>query len=205
MKPEGLVKQEHILEAAIKRFSHFGISKTTLTEIAEDLAISKPSLFYYFTDKNGLIAEVAKKIINEFLEKFENKLQSSSSVEAGLLSLVEVKRNHFKKYFLLAIQADGVDQLKVSNNLSEVYGEARKKTISLMSCLFKKGIEQGELKPMEVERTSVLIIDVLSSLDGCMKDKRFIPNINDFDAFFNKQEEVLKMLLNGLKSNTWKN
>lgn len=45
-------KREQIIEGAIKRFSHFGINKTTMNDIAEDLAVSKPSLYYYFPIKN---------------------------------------------------------------------------------------------------------------------------------------------------------
>ncbi|RYZ16531.1 MAG: TetR family transcriptional regulator, partial [Chitinophagaceae bacterium] len=33
-------KRESILEAAIRRFAHFGVSKTTMNEIAADLSIS---------------------------------------------------------------------------------------------------------------------------------------------------------------------
>ena len=68
MKVDGNIKLDHILEAAIKRFSHFGVNKTTMTEIADDLAISKPALFYYFQDKNSLIAAVAEKLRDEFLD-----------------------------------------------------------------------------------------------------------------------------------------
>lgn len=43
-----------ILEAARKRFAHFGISKTTMNEIAADIGMSKASLYYYFPDKEKL-------------------------------------------------------------------------------------------------------------------------------------------------------
>jgi AcrR family transcriptional regulator len=46
-------KRDVIIEGAIKRFIHYGINKTTMNEIAEDLSVSKPSLYYYFPDKNS--------------------------------------------------------------------------------------------------------------------------------------------------------
>ena len=56
-------KRGLILDGAIKRFSHFGINKTTMAEIAEDLSVTKPALYYYFPDKQSIIVAVADKII----------------------------------------------------------------------------------------------------------------------------------------------
>ncbi len=44
MKPEVNDKLDAIIEAAIRRFSHFGIQKTNMTEIADDVALSKQAL-----------------------------------------------------------------------------------------------------------------------------------------------------------------
>ncbi|MDB5246882.1 MAG: hypothetical protein JWQ40_1276 [Segetibacter sp.] len=199
MKAEGSVKQEHILEAAIRRFSHFGINKTTLTEIADDLDISKPSLFYYFNDKNSLIAAVVGKIVNEFLVGFEAALQSAGSVEEGLLSLVEVKREYFRKYSLLAMQGDSVDMSKTSAAIITVFEQARTKSVALLSGLLQKGIEEGVLKPMDTKRTSNTLLDTLSAFEYCMKVRKSIPDLQEMEEIFDKQKDVLQMFLNGLK------
>ena len=62
-------KREVILEKAILRFSHFGIQKTTMNEIADDLSMSKPSMYYYFPDKSALILAVVERIIAEYQER----------------------------------------------------------------------------------------------------------------------------------------
>src|SRR6187431_1062469 len=56
-------KKNLIIEAAQKRFAHFGVGKTTMNEIADDLSLSKASLYYYFPDKLNLYAAVLQKII----------------------------------------------------------------------------------------------------------------------------------------------
>jgi TetR/AcrR family transcriptional repressor of mexJK operon len=199
MKPDGSIKQEHILEAAIKRFSHFGISKTTLSEIADDLAISKPSLFYYFADKNGLVTAVAKKIVNEFVDQLEVALKAAPCVEDGLLRLVELKRDFYKKYFLLAVQGEGVDLAKVSPELTAVYQQAQKKTIVLLALLLQKEIEKGKVKPLNSRETSLILLDTLAAFEQCVKYQKRIPELSDFDELFNRQKEVLHMIVNGLK------
>ncbi|MEO5967356.1 MAG: TetR/AcrR family transcriptional regulator, partial [Ferruginibacter sp.] len=55
-------KKEAILEAAYKRFAHYGVNKSTMEEIASDLNISKASLYYYFPDKLTIYAEVLQSL-----------------------------------------------------------------------------------------------------------------------------------------------
>ena len=55
---ERMERREHILEAAVRRFAHFGVQKTTMTEIADDLGMSKEALFYYCTDKHSVTRAV---------------------------------------------------------------------------------------------------------------------------------------------------
>jgi TetR/AcrR family transcriptional regulator len=56
-------KKDQIIEAALNRFMHFGIPKTTMNEIADDLSISKALLYYYFPDKSSLTYEVANHLV----------------------------------------------------------------------------------------------------------------------------------------------
>jgi TetR/AcrR family transcriptional repressor of mexJK operon len=204
MKLEGSLKQEHILDAAIRRFSYFGVNKTTLTEIAEDLGISKTLLFYYFPDKNNLIAAVAAKIIDEFVKDLEKVVESTSTVEEGFIGLVELKRAYFKKYFLLAIQGENIDIRKISSSLPQIYLEARGKNESLISRMLKKGVEEKLLRPMDVERASHLFMETLSAFEFCIRARKSVPEMKDIDELFDKQKEVVMMILNGLKSDSWK-
>ena len=204
-KDEMSVKHEHIVEAAIKRFSHFGIHKTTLAEIAEDTGISKPSLFYYFNDKRSLLEAVGRKIINEFLQGYEVVLKSAKSVDEGLSSFIDVKRQYFKKYSLLALQADSLEMHKMSPDLTEAIDHARNKTEQLLSDLLERGIQQKELRAIDVRKTSTLLLEILEAFEYIIKQKTCLVKNTDIDTLFDKQNEVLQLLLNGLKRNEWKN
>ena len=205
MKVEGSIKQEHILDAAIKRFSYFGVHKTKLTEIAEDLAISKPLLFYYFQDKQSLINAVAGKIMSEFLSAAEKGLTSATSVEIGLANLVAIKREHLKKYFLLALQADTIDLQNVSGDVPAMHQDIQLQLIELIAKLLQKGIDEHQLRPVDTSKTSQLLVETLSAFEYHLKRKHSLPRLTDIDAVFDKQLEVIQMFLQGLKQPEWKN
>ena len=205
MKAVGSVKHEHIVDAAIKRFSHFGISKTTLTEIADDTGISKTSLFYYFQDKGNLLEAVGKKIVDESLIEFKTALSPTKSVEEGLLTFIDVKRKFYKKYLLLAVQSDSAEMNKVAPHLCRVIEEAQEKITSFISDLLKSGIDQSALKKLDVEKISHLLMETFEAFELSMKSRKALLEIKDIDDLFDKQKEVVKMLLNGVKSSVWKN
>ena len=81
-------KRELIIEGAAKRFIHYGINKTTMNEIADDLSVTKPSLYYYFPDKSSLVHGVIDKIFSDYFDVLGKDLFSKISIEDRLA------RNH---------------------------------------------------------------------------------------------------------------
>ena len=60
-----------IIEAARKRFAHYGLTKTTMNEIAADIGMSKASLYYYFPDKENLFVAVIGQDFDEFVQTID--------------------------------------------------------------------------------------------------------------------------------------
>lgn len=199
MKTEGMVRQEHILEAAIRRFSHFGIQKTTLTEVADDLSMSKQSLHYYFPDKQSLIAAVEEKITTEYIEELRKETNDMQSVEAALLKMIEVRQRFFETYFMLAEQVRGNDVLAASASVADVKKKLTEREQGVLVELFQKGSASGELKPFDVEKTAGLLLDTLTAFSYCISEKKGLPEPQDFQAVFQKQKDVLHVFYNGLK------
>jgi TetR/AcrR family transcriptional repressor of mexJK operon len=198
------VKQEIILEAAIKRFSHFGINKTTLTEIADDLALSKQSLCYYFSDKQSLIVAVEERIVTEYIERLEEAIRNQPTTEAALLKMVEVKMFFFEKYYRLALQVHNADE-GAQGKIASVKRELMEKELNLLSGLFEKGMKSKELNPVDAKKTSILLIDTLLAFAHCVKEKAVIPEHTDFKKVLSKQKDVVSLFYNGLKNQAWSN
>ncbi len=54
-------KEQAIVEAAAKRFRHYGIGKTTMQEIAQDAGMAVGTLYLYFANKDALVVACAEK------------------------------------------------------------------------------------------------------------------------------------------------
>lgn len=199
MKAESSVKQDQIVEAALRRFSHFGIAKTTLMEIGDDLSLSKQALSYYFPDKQSLVNAVIQKLTMEYSELLKVEIEQAQSVEEALLKLTEVKGIFFEKYFMMAIQAEHME-IEKNGSLKNWKKFITDKESGVLTVLFEKGVKAGELKPLEAEKTAELLLETLYAFSRCVKEKGALPDANAFKEVLQKQQDVIKLFYQGLKA-----
>ena len=193
------MKKENIIEAAVKRFSHFGTHKTTLAEIADDLGISKPSLFYYFPDKQCLVTAVEEKIIAEYLETLEKRFAACATVEKALGAMLEVRMQFLEKYFMLADQLESSETTISQKPFAGIKSKLKEKEAALLVNLFEGGVQKKELKPMNPVKTGGLLLETLSALAHCVREKRIVPDHKFFVEVFAKQKDIMQIFYNGLK------
>ncbi|MBB3770859.1 TetR/AcrR family transcriptional regulator [Angulomicrobium tetraedrale] len=60
-------KRTAILDAALGLFSRLGLHGTTVEQIAEQAAVSKTNLFYYFASKEEVYVAVLRRLLDEWL------------------------------------------------------------------------------------------------------------------------------------------
>ena len=74
MEKEEEGKLEAILNAAQRMFGQYGLTKTTMTDIAKEVGMGKASLYYYFPTikKSHILSSFSS--IKIFLNFFQTKL-----------------------------------------------------------------------------------------------------------------------------------
>lgn len=198
------LKQEQILEAALKRFSHFGVAKTTMAEIADDLLISKASLYYYFPDKTALVLSVGAHILTDFIKKQKQVLESSDDFEQGLKDLCAVRIGFGHKYFMMHI-GDGQSDINTSDpKFKMLLDDLKQKEIEFLSEYIKRFVENGLVKKIEIQETAQLFIDVLVGIwiaEIHVRNKSLFPSEALFDGIKDKSERIISIFCDGLKRN----
>jgi AcrR family transcriptional regulator len=77
------VKRDAVLQTAAKMFLEVGYRKTSMSQLAQRLNITKPALYYYFRNKEELLVECYRAGID--------------SIEAALKGALECKGNSLEK------------------------------------------------------------------------------------------------------------
>ena len=196
-------KKELIVEGAIKRFSHFGVNKTSMAEIADDLSLSKPALYYYFPDKLSLIIEVADKISGTYLDDVESTFLKTDGLESALMNLIEIRRNFFQKYFMLHMEEDYSDAYLKDPALVKLMQSIKDREVKIIGQGFQASISSGELREIDPVKTTELLLDTLRGLSSCMRsEKMILPDSAALEQVYRKQKEVAVIFLNGIKNHS---
>ena len=192
-------KRGLIIGAALRRFSRFGIAKTTMSEIADDLKLSKANLYYYFPDKYSLIEAIVYQIIEESDQTIDHALETIEDTLGLLTRMLDIKREYLEKYHMLILN---LQELNISDeNWVQLSEKMFLREIETVSRIFKKGMESGQLVTFDVASTSELYVAMIRGL--AMFCDRAIPHalidIDEVNRIMEKQKQAAAIFINGIK------
>lgn len=136
-----------ILESAEKHFARYGYTATRLEDIADDVGLTRPALFYHFPDKQALYHATLENAFSSLVTNIENTLTGSGSIALRFEKAMEVL----------------IEELVIRPTLGQLIlryvtdvGERPEHSIYPASDhfihtaweLFQQGCESGELKPL---------------------------------------------------------
>lgn len=153
-----------ILDAARKRFAHYGLEKTTMNEIAADIGMSKAALYYYFQDKEQIFVAVVEQEVNEFVKTIESLIERPSKPSFKLRKFANLKNERlFKLRNLTKIENPGpvhyfnplFDQLRTEYGLKERI---------LVQRILELGVAEGQFIKFNIQQYAELFVNSLNGL-----------------------------------------
>lgn len=192
--------REKILEAALKRFMHYGASKTTMNEIADDLRFSKASLYYYFSDKKALHNAVLMKIGETFFQEQEAEADKAISSEEIFNNIIAIKKQFVERFSRLEL-------FKILNDKSEeiqqIIREVNEREAKMLTKIVEKGVASGEFDVDNPREIAQLYRDAMEGLRfaglSCMPET--LPEIDKeaFEKIVAQQKLLTEIFVRGIK------
>lgn len=176
-----------IVEVAQRRFGLYGVEKTSMREIADDLKLSKASLYYYFPDKESLYRAVVEKEQVEFILKISERILRIQEPDQLLREYANSRLSYFRTLLNLS-------RLRLENysNLKPVFRETiqlfKEKEKEIIIKIFEKGISIGMFYIKDTDQTASLFLNLLKGLR--------ISVVNDKLTLYIEQEEYDRLLEN---------
>ncbi len=132
------LKRMAILKVAAKLFSQGGFRQTRLGDLAEQLQVTKPTLYYYVENKDDILAG----ILDEAMRQLREMIRAVASAEIGGLAKVE---RFIKKY--AQVMTDDFGACLILTRVSAVgtpfharYQEASREVYTALRQLIEAGI-----------------------------------------------------------------
>lgn len=155
--------RQRLLDAALQLFSTKGYAATSVRELVETAGVTKPVLYYYFKNKEGLYLSLMGDALGEFYQVAEQALAAPGSVPERISSYCTALLDIF------------VDRLPVARLIFAIfYGppqgaphidfEASFNTmLSDMERLVQEGISSGEFRPINPADAAWAIVALLNT------------------------------------------
>jgi len=194
------IKKEKILEAAYRRFLHYGYSKTTMNEISGDISISKALLYYYFPDKSQLYIAVMRKLADDYLITLEDKINTFSNLKEAFIFQINtqhefiLKNYNFFDFFRL-------NEQNLPDSIWEIVDQVHLSEIELLVNSINSEIAKGVIKsidnPQEIVR---LILDALHgvSVSTVSHKKVIFHHKEHLDEIRTKRLLLIEIIIKGL-------
>jgi len=165
-------KRQRILEAARKRFRHYGFKKTTMQEIARDAGVAVGTLYLYFKDKDELLVAGTEEYVTRHHQQAEAILASDASAADKLRRYV---LDRFRAS--QATRAGGYSPAaELVREVLRVRPERRLEEGRMMAEYFVRilrlGMETGELYSEDPERDARVFLLSLAFLFPSAMDER---------------------------------
>jgi TetR/AcrR family transcriptional regulator len=193
-------KLEAIVNAAQKRFGHYGLTKTTMNEIASDIGMSKACLYYYFPDKDNLFQAVIKKEQDEFIIDVKKMIKADSEAPHLLKQYFKKRLLSFQRFLNLAKLKS---EFLINNKpvCAKMFDDFRKKEVDLINSIIQIGIENKQFKKVNSLEYSELLISLIQGIRMvAMKNKEVADfNEEDYENMEKTMNKVVSMLIKDIR------
>jgi len=155
-------RREQILNGAARVFSKKGYHASTVDEIAKELGLTKASIYYYVSDKSGLLYQLYKRAMTMLLESQAAIMARPDPPDAKLAAMIE-------EYVRIVGGATAMYSVVVLREHHALPPRKRKEIIAMrdqyerayQQCI-QEGIEQGIFEAQDVKMASYVVLGALN-------------------------------------------
>lgn len=194
-------KRDEIINAAQKIFGHYGLKKTSMIDIANELSMSKGSLYYYFSDKEHLYKAVVEREMEIFKSDVKAKLYPLNNPAINLKEYIKLRLNYFK--ILLNLSRFRLEDM---HGIKSVVGDTWISLHSFEKKVIIEILETGNSTNIfsikDTKEITELLFDILKGIRISMiKDKQlFYLDQKDFKLLEKRTETFVNIFVEGLKN-----
>lgn len=138
------LKRMAILKTAARLFNQRGFRETSLNDLADELQVTKPTLYYYIENKEDILFQCLLTAITKLLEEIEEIQNSDLLGIDKLVRFIHVFTSVFDDEFGRCVSSPGPEPLsaKYLDQINPLYTELDSATRNIV----ESGIKDGSLR-----------------------------------------------------------
>ena len=137
-----------LLEHSARLFAEQGYANTSFQDIADSMGISRPALYHYVNNKEELLAELVRDVLERVVQILERAaartdLDEEQRLESALREIVANNARNTTRFRLL-----DRSEPDLPADIAEMHRAARRRVLSLLTQLVTDAQEAGRLRPL---------------------------------------------------------
>jgi TetR/AcrR family transcriptional regulator len=196
-------KEALILAAARKRFAHYGFSKVTMDEIAADVGMAKPSLYYYYDTKERLFSAVVGLEQEHFAADIDALLKRRIAATQKLKEYVGIRMKLFRE--LVNLSHLGFDSWTEMKSMTrDLLRNIEHQELRYLQTIIAEGRSSGEFSLSHPNQTAQIFLHVLQGLRLRMLRPPLPPLLDDsaYADLKKESEMAVDILVNGIRTHS---
>jgi AcrR family transcriptional regulator len=167
-EPERADRRTEIREKATQVFLKYGYKKTTIEDIGKACGLGKAALYYYYSGKEDLFAEIVRAASEQVLAKMQAAVDATDDPRARFLGLVKTRMQAIREAFLGTAVAEELDELlPAAHLLRRDYFE---KEVQLVQRVLADGVRRRVFRQLEPHAVASLIMTAMKGLELHFRD-----------------------------------
>jgi AcrR family transcriptional regulator len=160
MKNSSNENEERILQEGWQLFQQKGFRGVSTDELCAHCSITKPTLYYYFKDKETLFV----RILTRELQKLHAGLASDGSFIERLRAFSQVLLQHFQTGY--AVLVHDREHIKKEENRNLLQDTFHNELLGPMIQLMQTGIDEGTLRNGDPEVLTLIYLGLINNFIG---------------------------------------
>jgi AcrR family transcriptional regulator len=154
-------QHQRILQEATRLFVTRGYNGISMREIAEASGLSKPGIYYHFADKEDLFMAILSSSLDNIEEIIHQaRLQGDTTREQVSCMMRAIFAWQPEQRAIIRLASEEMSNLSpaAQSRFSIIY---RQKFLDLVEDMLQTGIEQGELREMDVHLATWMLMGMI--------------------------------------------
>ena len=135
-----------ILRAALRRFAHCGYAAASVQQIVTDARVSKPALYYYFSDKAALFEALVHEAHDERYRLMREAAARAKDMRGQLVEILNVLFEYFtenRELMRISLATAFAAPGEMPDGLE--YADRCERNFEFVHSLMKQALARGEL------------------------------------------------------------
>ena len=193
-------RRREILGAAGRLLAQYGLNKTTMDDVGRAVGLNKASLYYYFPNKEALVAAVISKEAGLYLAELQASTDQATNCTERVTCYIQKRFRVFQKVFnlhKLSLQ----DFRQALPSLRKEYMQCMADELAFLRAILDECVDKGEITPCDTERVARSILAVPEAFKPSMiMDQDTPPNAPiDYSPIVDDVLFTVSLILQGLQ------